>query len=112
MIEVASFEHQNIMSWYDAVLYCQFLDHNGHTDWRMPLADELKIVPRELIRDFITGRMMYIWTNEDLRDSIALKDGYDYARSISLDLTSIGYNEGALYKQINDINFVVPIRGS
>jgi hypothetical protein len=28
------------MMYTDAVLYCQFLEHDGHRDWRMPTAAE------------------------------------------------------------------------
>jgi hypothetical protein len=28
------------MTFEDALLYCQFCNHNGHTDWRMPTNDE------------------------------------------------------------------------
>ena len=28
------------MSYEEAVLYCTFCRHNGHSDWRMPTRDE------------------------------------------------------------------------
>lgn len=40
MIEVAP-ESDRVMSYNEALLYCQFLDYDGHQDWRMPTEDEL-----------------------------------------------------------------------
>jgi hypothetical protein len=30
----------NKMSYEEALLYCQFCNHNGYTDWRLPTLDE------------------------------------------------------------------------
>jgi hypothetical protein len=30
------------LTYDDAVLYCQFLDYDGYTDWRMPTFEECK----------------------------------------------------------------------
>ena len=38
MIEVAP--PSNAMSYDEALLYCQFLEHNGYSDWRMPTKQE------------------------------------------------------------------------
>jgi hypothetical protein len=38
-IEVAPYA-LNLMSYEEAVLYCQFCNHNGHNDWRMPTYQE------------------------------------------------------------------------
>ena len=38
MIEVAP--PSNAMSYDDALLYCQFLEYDGHRDWRIPTVDE------------------------------------------------------------------------
>ena len=35
MIEYAQITDDN-MTYDEAVLYCQFLDYNGHRDWRLP----------------------------------------------------------------------------
>ncbi len=40
-IEVAPKETEIKADWYNAVLYCQFLDVGGKTDWRLPTKDEL-----------------------------------------------------------------------
>ena len=40
MIEFA-LRSQNIMTYDEAVLYCLFLDLNGHKDWRIPTVTEL-----------------------------------------------------------------------
>jgi hypothetical protein len=39
MIEIAPMS-KNKMTYDEAVLYCQFLDYNGHTDWRLPTKDD------------------------------------------------------------------------
>jgi hypothetical protein len=39
MIELAPMSENN-MTYDEAVLYCQFLEYNGHTDWRLPTYDE------------------------------------------------------------------------
>ncbi len=39
MIERAPIS-ENKMTFEEAILYCQFCNHNGYTDWRMPTADE------------------------------------------------------------------------
>lgn len=31
---------ENTMSYDEALLYCAFLDYNGHRDWRLPTRDE------------------------------------------------------------------------
>ena len=39
MIELASLT-ENKMTYDEAILYCQFCNHNGHRDWRLPTRDE------------------------------------------------------------------------
>jgi hypothetical protein len=39
MIEWAP-RSKNIMTFDEAVLYCQFLDYGGHKDWRLPTKPE------------------------------------------------------------------------
>jgi hypothetical protein len=39
MLEVAP-RSKNYMTYEEAILYCQFLEYNGHRDWRMPTRDE------------------------------------------------------------------------
>lgn len=39
MIEVALISEQE-MTYDEAVLYCAFLDYNGHRDWRLPTRSE------------------------------------------------------------------------
>ena len=40
MIEFAP-KSENQMSYAEAVLYCNFCDHDGYTDWRMPTLNEV-----------------------------------------------------------------------
>lgn len=44
MIEQAPGSRINL-SYDEAVLYCQFLDYNGHQDWRLPTYKEWKDSP-------------------------------------------------------------------
>jgi hypothetical protein len=39
MIEVAPITYVKL-TYEEAILYCQFLEHNGHRDWRMPTYEE------------------------------------------------------------------------
>lgn len=39
MIELAP-RSKFLMSYEEAILYCQFLEHNGCRDWRLPTYDE------------------------------------------------------------------------
>jgi hypothetical protein len=39
MIESAPISAKS-MTYAEALLYCQFCDHNGYTDWRMPTVEE------------------------------------------------------------------------
>jgi hypothetical protein len=39
MIELAP-KSNTMMTYDEAILYCQFLEHNGHNDWRMPTKAE------------------------------------------------------------------------
>jgi hypothetical protein len=32
------------MSYDEAILYCRFLDYNGHRDWRMPTIPEARLI--------------------------------------------------------------------
>ena len=34
-------EAEKLMNWYEAVVYCQDLDENGHSDWKLPKTHEL-----------------------------------------------------------------------
>ena len=39
MIQIAP-SSSDTMSYDEALLYCQFLEYDGHRDWRMPTMDE------------------------------------------------------------------------
>ena len=39
MIEFAP-RSKNVMTYDEALLYCQFLDYGDHKDWRLPVEDE------------------------------------------------------------------------
>ena len=41
MIELAP-ESCEWLTYNEAILYCQFCDHNEHLDWRMPTAEEYR----------------------------------------------------------------------
>jgi hypothetical protein len=41
MIEIAQ-QTKHEMTYEDALLYCQFLEYNGHRDWRMPTQHEYR----------------------------------------------------------------------
>lgn len=38
-VEIAP-ETENLMTYDDAILYCQFCTYGGYTDWRLPSLDE------------------------------------------------------------------------
>ena len=38
MIELAP--PSKVMTYSEAILYCQFLEYNGYRDWRLPTRDE------------------------------------------------------------------------
>jgi hypothetical protein len=52
MLEIAPVS-PTAMSYDDALLYCQFLEHDGYRDWRMPTAEEYD--------QFIIGGRMIAW---------------------------------------------------
>ena len=39
MIDIAP-SSSNTMTYEEALLYCQFLEYDGHRDWRMPTEEE------------------------------------------------------------------------
>jgi hypothetical protein len=39
MIEIAQ-QTKHVITYGEALLYCQFLDYNDHSDWRLPTGDE------------------------------------------------------------------------
>ena len=39
MIEIVE-ELSELMTYNNAILYCQFLEYRGHNDWRMPTKEE------------------------------------------------------------------------
>jgi hypothetical protein len=60
MIEIAP-KSKNRLTYSEALLYCQFLEHGGYRDWRMPMYKELR-VNYELI-GWCFDRYMYRATN-------------------------------------------------
>jgi hypothetical protein len=46
MLEFAP-ESESLMTYEEALLYCQFCNHNGHMDWKMPTAIEYFSTPIE-----------------------------------------------------------------
>ena len=55
-IEVAPKETEIKVNWYDAMMYCQFLEVDGKTDWRLPTKAEL---------DYISHFEFEIWETEN-----------------------------------------------
>jgi hypothetical protein len=53
-----------MMTYDEAVLYCQFLEYNGHTDWRLPTQNEWLL-------------------NEPLRSSWFLNRGYQLLSTVA-----------------------------
>jgi hypothetical protein len=45
MIELAPIT-QNKMTYEEAILYCQFCNHDGYTDWRLPTFFESNLLHR------------------------------------------------------------------
>lgn len=45
MIELAP-NPENKMTYEEALLYCQFLKYNGHSDWRMPTRSEYRTITK------------------------------------------------------------------
>lgn len=69
MLEFAAYTNKQ-MTYAEAILYCQFLEHNGHTDWRMPVFDDLSDVTTHLN----TGSKYYGWIEDDdlINDDVQL----------------------------------------
>lgn len=58
MIELAP-RSKNEMTYAEAVMYCVFLDYNGHTDWRLPTRAEYFLDANILIENEIS------WYSDD-----------------------------------------------
>jgi hypothetical protein len=57
------------MTFDEAILYCRFLEYNGHKDWRIPTADEYYTYAR--ILGWYCGRELhddYAWQVTPVRD--------------------------------------------
>jgi hypothetical protein len=72
-LEFAPFSEYN-MPYENALLYCQFCSYNGHTDWRMPTADEWHNNPT--IWGWYTDRPQYheytTWSVRPVRNLISV----------------------------------------
>jgi hypothetical protein len=64
MIEIAPKSTEVSCNWEAAELYCQFLDHNGYNDWRLPTMEELKVI-YDIDNDFTTG---CYWSSTDINE--------------------------------------------
>jgi uncharacterized protein YfbU (UPF0304 family) len=66
MIELAPYSNY-MMPCEEAVLYCQFLEYNGHCDWRMPTWDEYQT--HMLVWGWFLDRTMSgVWGVTPVRD--------------------------------------------
>lgn len=69
-IEIAPFFNKMI-NWSDAFLYVQFLNYDGHNDWRFPTNFELQKLPRPIramIQNEVRGIQWYdlCWASDDV----------------------------------------------
>lgn len=48
---------EKYMLYDEAVLYCHFLKHDGHNDWRMPIFSEWNTH----IKPYVTPHTPYLW---------------------------------------------------
>lgn len=66
MIEFAP-RSSKLMTYDEAVLYCQFLDYNGHKDWRMATRTEYNSI-RELAGWYVGDTWGVKWYVVPVRD--------------------------------------------
>jgi hypothetical protein len=68
MIEFAP-RSENKMTYDEAILYCQFCNHDGHIDWRMPTymecAQAISILHNAWYIDMLSG---LLWWSIPVRD--------------------------------------------
>jgi formylglycine-generating enzyme required for sulfatase activity len=67
MIEISPRDTEILAKWADAVLYCQFLNHNNYHDWRLPTLDEMKQIKSY---PTMTGNVWY-WVNSEIDENLA-----------------------------------------
>ena len=63
MIELAP-SSENRMTYNEAILYCQFLDYNGHRDWRLPTKEEYWDTSG--LYGWFSGVNHYLWDVDDI----------------------------------------------
>lgn len=66
-IEVAPIS-KNEMTYEEAILYCQFLEHNGCRDWRLPTLDEYYLICTRSCSWFIDLDTEQLWYVVPVRD--------------------------------------------
>lgn len=64
MLELSPVEYHKPMSWHDALLYCQFLEIDGKTGWRLPTYLELSTMP--LLEPHEDDDCEYYWSSNEL----------------------------------------------
>lgn len=107
MIEVAPISYQKRMSWYDAVMYCNFLDIDGKCDWRLPDITEAGNIEHILIdNSYALGA--YIWSSTPPEDD--WDDSYIQTYNPFLFQQFNQDGCGVLAKSNTNTNLVVPVR--
>lgn len=66
-IEVAP-RSKNEMTYEEAILYCQFLEHGGYRDWRLPTLDEYYLICTRSCSWFIDLDTEQLWYVVPVRD--------------------------------------------
>jgi hypothetical protein len=107
-MQIAPKEYHVIMSWYNAVVYCQFLDIDGVTGWRLPTAEEVINISIDDIILTETPLASYIWSStEKPYDSEVVTT---YNPWIEDHYLPSKRHIGGLRKSVSYTNLVVPVR--